>query len=84
MGVLPGVHLVDVSKVTGDSVDFYDQYARITELIQPIITADALQRAESGAPLALLSVLKALCSCKPGALTEADVWGSSDSADPLS
>lgn len=53
MGVLPGVHLVDVSKVTGDSVDFYDQYARITELIQPIITADALQRAESGAPLAL-------------------------------
>ena len=48
MSILPGLHLVDISKVTGDSVDFYDLYARITDLIQPLITADALKRAESG------------------------------------
>lgn len=49
MSILPGLHLVDISKVTGDSVDFYDLYARLTDLIQPLITADALKRAESGA-----------------------------------
>ena len=49
MSILPGLHLVDVSKATGDSVDFYDLYARITGLIQPLITADALKRGEAGA-----------------------------------
>jgi hypothetical protein len=48
MGILPGLHLVDCSKAAGDSVDFYDLYTRITSLIQPLITADALQRADSG------------------------------------
>ena len=48
MSILPGVYLVDFDKVTGDSVDFYNSYAKITELVQPLITADALRRADSG------------------------------------
>ena len=48
MSILPGVYLVDIAKVTGDSVDFYNSYAQITELVQPLITADALRRADSG------------------------------------
>ena len=48
MGILPGVHLVDAGKVRGDSVDFYDIYSQITELIQPLITADALHRSDEG------------------------------------
>lgn len=57
MGILPGLHLVDCSKVVGDSVDFYDLYTRITALIQPLITADALQRPDSGGrgPCSILS-----------------------------
>ncbi len=48
MSILPGVYLVDIAKVTGDSVDFYNTYSNITELVQPLITADALRRADSG------------------------------------
>lgn len=48
MSILPGVYLVDIAKVTGDSVDFYNSYGKITELVQPLITADALRRADSG------------------------------------
>lgn len=51
MSILPGLHLVDFCKVTGDSVDFYNSYSGITELIEPLITADALQRADEGAAL---------------------------------
>ena len=47
MSILPGVHLVDIAKVTGDSVDFYNAYSQITDLVQPLITADALRRADS-------------------------------------
>ncbi len=54
MSILPGVYLVDIAKVTGDSVDFYNSYAKITELVQPLITADALRRAESGQTLLLV------------------------------
>ena len=49
MSILPGVYLVDIAKTTGDTVDFYNAYAKITELVQPLITADALRRADSGA-----------------------------------
>ncbi|BDA49381.1 CBL-interacting protein kinase 23 [Coccomyxa sp. Obi] len=48
MSILRGVHLVDASKVTGDSVDFYNAYAQITDIIKPLITADALRRPEEG------------------------------------
>ncbi len=48
MSILPGVYLVDIAKTTGDTVDFYKAYAKITELVQPLITADALRRADSG------------------------------------
>ena len=48
MSILPGVYLVDIAKVTGDSVDFYNTYSKITELVQPLITADALRRVDSG------------------------------------
>lgn len=52
MSILPGVHLVDIAKVTGDSVDFYNAYSQITDLVQPLITADALRRADSsGEPM---------------------------------
>jgi hypothetical protein len=51
MGVLPGLHLVDCCKVTGDSVDFYSAYSQITDLMQHLITADALQKLpDEGAP----------------------------------
>ena len=53
MSILPGVYLVDIAKVTGDSVDFYNSYAKITELVQPLITADALRRADSGQTISL-------------------------------
>lgn len=48
MSILPGVYLVDVAKVTGDSVDFYNAYSSLTALVQPLITADGLRRADSG------------------------------------
>lgn len=48
MSILRGVYLVDASKVTGDSVDFYNAYAQITDIIKPLITADALRRPEEG------------------------------------
>ena len=51
MSILRGVHLVDASKVTGDSVDFYNAYAQITDIIKPLITADALRRPEEGTRL---------------------------------
>ena len=53
MSILPGVHLVDIAKVTGDSVDFYNAYSQITDLVQPLITADALRRADSSGELML-------------------------------
>ena len=55
MSILPGVYLVDIAKTTGDTVDFYNAYAKITELVQPLITADALRRADSGAQAFLKS-----------------------------
>lgn len=48
MSILRGVYLVDASKTTGDSVDFYNVYAQITDIIKPLITADALRRPEEG------------------------------------
>ncbi len=57
MSILPGVYLVDIAKVTGDSVDFYNSYAKITELVQPLITADALRRADSGQTILLRAVV---------------------------
>ena len=57
MSILPGVYLVDIAKVTGDSVDFYNSYAKLTELVQPLITADALRRADSGQTLLGSTVL---------------------------
>lgn len=56
MSILRGVHLVDASKVTGDSVDFYNAYAQITEIIKPLITADALRCPEEGKSPWLLGV----------------------------
>ena len=57
MSILPGVDLVDFDKVTGDSVDFYNSYAKITEHVQPLITADALRRADSGQQIRSAAVI---------------------------
>ena len=46
--VVAGVHMVDVQRITGDSLDFYDIYGQLVARLEPLISGHKLPRLPSG------------------------------------
>ncbi|KAK9864289.1 hypothetical protein WJX84_010483 [Apatococcus fuscideae] len=48
--IVPGISMVEVMKVTGDSVDFYTFYAGLTQQVAQLITQNALEHPNAEIP----------------------------------
>ena len=46
--VVAGVHMVDVQRISGDSLVFYDLYAQLVARLEPLISGHKLPRLPSG------------------------------------
>jgi len=45
--VVAGVHMVDVQRISGDRLDFYDAYAQLVARLEPLISGHKLPRLPS-------------------------------------